>query len=329
MGEYSDYIESYQILGSSQNKEVIDVLIVKLKGLCSKNMARTIQRNFIAKYLKNKNNDYALVAFYGDNRDWKFSFVKMKYNSVKELTSAKRYSFLVGVNEPTNICINQFLKLIMGEKSHSLLELENAFNLNNVTNEFFNEFKELFLELEGSLKDIISKDNYIKEEFENKGISSVDFAKRLLGQILFIYFLQKKMKLEIKDGQMYIENCGCQSKKFMSELFDKKIVHYTNFFNEILEPLFYKTLANEIDNSYYNRFSGKIHFLNSGLFEPLNDYDWVRNKIVLDNCIFERILKTFDKFNFTFDGDEPLEKEVAVSIEMFENIFESLQDIKK
>ena len=32
----------------------------------------------------------------------------------------------------------------------------------------------------------------IKIEFENKKITSSDFSKKLLGQIVFLYFLQKK-----------------------------------------------------------------------------------------------------------------------------------------
>jgi hypothetical protein len=340
--EYEEYIESYQLLGSySQSKDVIDVLVVKLKKASSRDRARTMQRNFIAKYLGNANKNGALVAFYGDDtQDWRFSFVKMEYNLVKdekgtvkpvqELTPAKRYSFLVGVNEPNHTCASQFLKLIREEEINpSLLEIEEAFSIDNVTKEFFNEYKELFLELEESLRDVISKDNHIKEEFDNKGISSVDFAKKLLGQIVFIYFLQKKGWLGVvKDEQGNFKKWGTGSKKFMRTLFDKDIVPYDNYFNDILEPLFYEALATERDNSYYSRFKCKIPFLNGGLFEPLNDYDWAGTEIVLDNTIFDRILKTFDRFNFTVKEDEPLEKEVAVDPEMLGKVFENLLEVK-
>ena len=68
-----------------------------------------MQRNFIAKYLGNAEKDAALVAFYEEGSpDWRFSFVKMEYRLKdkagkvkveKELTPAKRYSFLVAKNE--------------------------------------------------------------------------------------------------------------------------------------------------------------------------------------------------------------------------------------
>src|SRR3989338_3134024 len=80
--EYQDYIESYQLLGSyhDNSKKTVDVLVVKLKKTTSRDRARTMQRNFIAKYLGNAEKDAALVAFYGDDpQDWRFSFVKMEY----------------------------------------------------------------------------------------------------------------------------------------------------------------------------------------------------------------------------------------------------------
>ncbi len=341
--EYQDYVESYKLLGSYKDtsKKVVDVLVVKLKKASSRDRARTMQRNFIAKYLSNTEKDSALVAFYGDDpQDWRFSFVKMEYNLIKdetgkvkiakELTPAKRYSFLVGVNEPNHTCESQFFKLVMEEEINpSLLDIETAFSIDNVTKEFFNEYTKLFLELEDSLQKVIAKDKYVKGEFVDKGISTVDFAKKLLGQIVFIYFLQKKGWLGVvKDEQGRFKKWGTGPKKFLRKLFDKDIVPYDNFFNDILEPLFYEALAIKRDDDYYSRFKCKIPFLNGGLFEPINDYGWTRIKIVLDDAIFDSILSTFDRFNFTVKEDEPLEKEVAVDPEMLGKVFENLLEVK-
>jgi len=339
--EYQDYIESYQLLGSyhDNSKKTVDVLVVKLKKTTSRDRARTMQRNFIAKYLGNSEKDAALVAFYGDDpQDWRFSFVKMEYQLVKdgekvkvskELTPAKRYSFLVGVNEPNHTCRRQFLSLVMEEEvSPSLEEIEKAFSIDNVTKEFFSEYKELFLKLKESLERVLESDKRVKKEFEEKNISSVDFAKKLLGQVVFIYFLQKKGWLGVtKDKSGAFNHWGTGPKNFLRRLFDKEIVHYDNFFNDILEPLFYEALATERDDDYYSRFNCKIPFLNGGLFEPINDYDWAGTAIVLDNAIFENIFSVFDRFNFTVKEDEPLEKEVAVDPEMLGKVFENLLDV--
>ena len=343
--EYLDYIDSYQLLGSyKQNKDVIDVLVVKLKRTSSRDRARTMQRNFVAKYLSNTEKNAALVAFYGDDpQDWRFSFVKMEYKFnkddsgkvkiSKELTPAKRYSFLVGVNEPNHTCRSQFLKLVMEEEVNpTLSDIETAFSIDNVTKEFFTEYKELFLNLEESLRKVIKKDQKVRDEFDKKNISTVDFSKKLLGQIVFIYFLQKKGWL----GVDVDTDWGGGPKNFMRRLFgDKKkglkpLVPYTNFFNEILEPLFYEALATDrgADDHYYRLFKCKIPFLNGGLFEPLNEYNWSSTDITLDNSIFEKILGTFDRFNFTVKEDEPLEKEVAIDPEMLGKVFENLLEVK-
>ncbi len=340
--EYQNYIESYYQLGSYQhNKKTIDVLAVKLKKTSSRDRARTMQRNFIAKYLSNADKDAALVAFYGeDPQDWRFSFVKMEYRlqevepgkvkPVKELTPAKRCSFLVGRNEPNYTCKKQFLKLIMEEKINpSLEEIEQAFSIENVTKEFFQEYKELYLMVKESLEKVIQKNPYVKKEFEEKNISTVDFAKKLLGQIVFIYFLQKKGWLGVtKDEKGRFREWGTGPKNFLRKLYDKQIVDYKNFFNDVLEPLFYEALATERDDDYYSRFNCKIPFLNGGLFEPINDYDWAGTEIVLDNTIFDKILSTFDRFNFTVKEDEPLEKEVAIDPEMLGKVFENLLEVK-
>lgn len=340
--EYNDYIDSYQLLGSyKQGKKILDVLVVKLKKPTSIERARTMQRNFVAKYLGNTEKDAALVAFYEeDSPDWRFSFIKMEYslkegnsgkvNVERELTPAKRYSFLVGKNEPNYTCKKQFLELVMTEETMPLIDdIETAFSIEKVTKDFFNEYKELYIELKESLDKIIENDSHVKKEFEDNDISSIDFCKKLLGQIVFIYFLQKKGWLGVRRLERgEFQPWGSGSKNFLRRLFNKDIVSYDNFFNDILEPLFYEALATQRDDDYYSRFNCKIPFLNGGLFEPINDYDWVATDILLDNAIFQRILDTFDRYNFTIKEDEPLEKEVAIDPEMLGKVFENLLEIK-
>ena len=125
--EYKQYIDSYQNLGNytDNNKKIIDVLVIKLnKESASRDRARTKQRNFVAKHLAKNNKHAALVAFYGDDpEDWRFSFVKLDYHlerdesgkvkPVEELTPAKRYSYLVGVNEPNHTCRNHQISILI------------------------------------------------------------------------------------------------------------------------------------------------------------------------------------------------------------------------
>jgi len=230
------------------SKKSMEILAVKLKKTTSRDRARTMQRNFISSWLSKQGIDAALVAFYGDDEeDWRFSFVKMEYNLVKgadekviiekELTPAKRYSFLVGVNEPNHTCQRQFLELVMEERTNpSISEIEQAFSIEKVTKEFFEKYKELALNLKEAMDKIVSRDSRIRAEFENKGISTIDFSKKLIGQIVFIYFLQKKGWLGVqKKADGTFDEWGTGTKKFLRKLFDGKIVPYDNYFNDMSE----------------------------------------------------------------------------------------------
>jgi len=339
--EFEEYIKSFKKIGEYKNgRNNIEVFAVELKRVSSLERARTMQRNFVAKWLHNEflPKDAGLVAFYGDNpEDWRFSFVKMEYKLgedgkvLKELTPAKRYSFLVGKNEPNHTCKRQFLKLLAEDDiPPTLEELERAFSVENVTKEFFEEYKNRFFELRDSIEKVIEKNPIVRKEFESKNINSVEFSKKLLGQIVFLYFLQKKGWLGVKrDSDGKFNDWGTGPKDFMKKLFNKEIVSYDNFFNDVLEPLFYQALANDrsADNDYYEKLKCKVPFLNGGLFEPIKDYDWTKTDILLDNAVFKDIFSTFDQFNFTIKEDEPLEREVAVDPEMLGKVFENLLDV--
>ena len=347
--DFSDSIKIVERIGQYKdlNQKTIDILIIQLKRESILDRARTKQRNYIAKYLKGSRGgqlkDAALVAFVSPNqKNWRFSFVKMEYKfdeqgKVKEeWTPARRYSFLVGKNESSHTAKSCLLPILQNEESSCLEDLESAFSVEKVTKEFFEKYRELFLKLEESLDKVIKKDRKIESEFKNKKISTVDFSKKLLGQIVFIYFLQKKGWFGVKRKDAW----GYGSKAFMRELFKKEHCRYNNFFNDILEPLFYEALQRERTDDYYSRFDCRIPFLNGGLFDPINSYDWVNTDIFLPNELFSNnkktnegdigdgILDIFDRYNFTVKEDEPLEKEVAVDPEMLGKVFENLLEVK-
>ena len=85
--EYYSYVETVNSLGvyRDSDKHSIEVFAIKLKRTSSRDRARTMQRNLIARYLSQFNRDAALVAFYGDEpEDWRFSFVKMEYELTRD-----------------------------------------------------------------------------------------------------------------------------------------------------------------------------------------------------------------------------------------------------
>lgn len=350
---YDKYINTLERIGKyTDGENNIDILIVNLKKETSIERARTMQRNFIAWYLNGSRGgemkDAALVAFVAPNQeDWRFSLVKMDYKfeekkdgrkKVKEVfTPARRWSFLVGENENSHTAQSRLSSIVCDDEHNpTLKELEDAFNIEKVTKEFFEKYRELFLRVQESLDETVKKDQSIGQDFEVKGIDVVDFGKKLLGQIVFLYFLQKKGWFGVERDADW----GTGPKNFLRELFNSKHSNYKNFFNDILEPLFYEALAREREDNFYSRFDCKIPFLNGGLFDPINNYDWVHTDILLPNDLFSNSYKTkegdegngildiFDRYNFTVKEDEPLEKEVAVDPEMLGKVFENLLEVK-
>ncbi|HEX2897595.1 MAG TPA: N-6 DNA methylase [candidate division Zixibacteria bacterium] len=350
--DFKDYVETLDRIGKYEDKDghKLDVLVVHLKKTTSLERARASQRKFVAKYLKgsrgNELKDAALVAFVSPHEeDWRFSFVKMDYKIdpvkgkvVEEFTPARRYSFLVGENENSHTAQSRLLPILENtDKNPNLSDIENAFGIEKVTKEFFEQYRELYYKVKDALERLISKDKNIRADFEEKGVDIVDFAKKLIGQIVFLYFLQKKGWFGVEKHS----NWGTGPKNFLRHLFDGSITNkYDNFFNDVLEPLFYEALAVEREADYYSKFRCKIPFLNGGLFDPLNNYDWVHTDVLLPNVLFSNnektkqgdtgtgILDVFDRYNFTVKEDEPLEKEVAVDPEMLGKVFENLLEVK-
>ncbi len=216
--KYLNFIKSWERIGVYENDgKRIDILIVELKKDISLYRARSTQRNFVADYLQGKlgtksEKDAALVAFVSpDSEDWRFSLVKMDYRfeetpsgkiKVKEeFTPAKRWSFLVGKNEKSHTAQSRFLPILEDDNwKPSLEDLETAFNVEVVTKEFFQKYRDLFIRTKLELDRIVKQNPNVGDEFRRKNISTVDFAKKLLGQIVFLYFLQKKGWFGVKKG---------------------------------------------------------------------------------------------------------------------------------
>lgn len=347
---FKSFIEEYKIIGSFEDDKTqkIDLLEVYLKRNKSLDRARTAQRNFVADYLKSRNKVAALVAFISkDKIDWRFSLIKLEHSleiknnkvtTKEEITPARRWSFLVGENEGSHTAQSRFVNLIVSNDKPNLEELESAFDIEVVTNEFFEKYKELFLVFKENLDKLISDDENIKNEFISKDIDTVDFAKKTMGQIVFLYFLQKKGWFGVAPNKDW----GDGPKNFLRELFERKSKYGDNFFNDVLEPLFYEALAQDRGkSSIYPKLNNcKMPFLNGGLFEPMNEYSWETTNINIPDEIFSNniltkdgdkgsgILDVFDRYNFTVNENEPLEKEVAVDPEMLGKVFENLLQIR-
>ncbi len=351
--DFKDHISSYKRIGKYTDPvgDALDVLIVQVKTIEKLDRARTALRNFVIKHLSRFDKDFALVAFYSkeDNgADWRFSFVKLEYTTEmkkgkvkvkKEFTPAKRFSFLVGEYEKAYTAQTQLLPLLKNILNNPVIcktkdndgSIEDAFSIEKVTDEFFEQYKELYIKLYEYFQNHTS----LQAELTKSGTDTVRFTKKLLGQIVFLYFLQKKGWMGVPKNETW----GKGNKRFIQSLFNKAEQKEENFFKDKLQFLFYEALAlsREDKNSYYDRFDCRIPFLNGGLFEA--EYDWKNANISIPKELFRNreknkagdigtgILDVFDRYNFTIKEDEPLDKEVAVDPEMLGKVFENMLEI--
>ncbi len=347
---YKQHVKSLEVVAKfNDGKNEIDVLIVTLFKDTSLDKARTMQRNFVARYLSDKQGDAAIVAFTApDAQDWRFSLIKMDLGFKKtntgikveqEFTPAKRWSFLVGKNENSHTAQSQLVGILADdEDAPTLDELEQAFSIETVTNEFFAKYTDLFLRMKESLDVLLEEDPQLKTDFANKDVNTADFAKKTMGQMAFLYFLQKKGWFGVAPDKEW----GTGVKNFLREIFERRNKYGENFFDDVLEPLFYEALAQDRGNdSIYPKLNNcRMPFLNGGLFEPMNGYSWETTHIRLSDELFSNdtktkegdigdgILDVFDRYNFTVNESEPLEQEVAVDPEMLGKVFENLLEIK-
>lgn len=337
---FSEHIKEFYALGRQNN---IAVLAVNLQKNKSVERSRSIQRNFVKFLLEDdiSNVDGAVVAFYSDfaPEKWRLSFVRLDYDFIAgkgaeiKITPAKRYSYLVGENEPCETAKQQLLPIFENDSATVTLDdLENAFSVERVTKEFFDKYAEKFYQV----KDFLENNSDFITESKAHGFNAEQFTKKLLGQIVFLYFLQKKGWLGVEKNSAW----GTGSQNFMRDIFKKNVAAGENFFDDCLEPLFYTALNEDrtFQNDVYSKLNLRIPFLNGGLFEQLDNYDWQKNNFQIPNEIFSNaeekgrdadgILDIFDRYNFTINEDEPTEREVAIDPEMLGKVFENLLDIR-
>jgi adenine-specific DNA-methyltransferase len=183
-----------------------------------------------------------------------------------------------------------------------------AFDVERVTNHFYKEYSALFKHTQ---KTIFENNAGIRAFHDPEKLHT--FTQHLLGRIMFLYFIQKKGWL-------------AGDKRFLTSQYHNALIDECNYYNEVLEPLFFNTL-NERRSGDQSPW-GKIPYLNGGLFE--RDYE-LGTILYLPNDLFDTnqdlgILRFFNSFNFTITEDTPAEQEVAVDPEMLGKVFENMME---
>jgi adenine-specific DNA-methyltransferase len=340
-------IKSIAHLGlfEDDNSKKIGIFEVELDQVSSLNNARVNQRNIIGNQLKIYNYESALCSFYHPNKgEWRLSFITRKLSRdissgkikfLPQLSPARRQSFIAGPNEGTHTAKKQFLPRIQSDNKPSFDDIASIFEIEAVNDDFYDQYEELYLKLTEELEQFMDKDPVIAADFQEKEVSASDFAKKTLGQFVFLYFLQRKgwIKDKVHPDEIFS----------FSKLFDDKKRFGDNFFNDLMEPIFYESLAKKEPNLevYSVLHDYEFPYLNGGLFEPIRGYDWEKTNIVISDTFFKNDNKTkdgdpgdglfdvFDRFNFTVHENDSLDQDLAVDPEMLGKVFEKLLPVKE
>jgi Eco57I restriction-modification methylase/TaqI-like C-terminal specificity domain len=192
-----------------------------------------------------------------------------------------------------------------------------AFNVNTITKRFYDEYREHY----EHARELIQHYNPgIREFYDADKLHA--FTQRLLGRLMFLYFLQRKGWLGGRQ-KFLTEQYHETRRRHADELNDGETFYY---YREVLEPLFFDTLNRKRPDNITQWGNYRIPYLNGGLFDRDRDPDGM---IVLPDALFdpnssEGILAFFNRYNFTIADDTPLEQDVAVDPEMLGKVFENL-----
>jgi len=286
---------------------------------------------------------FMLFHYEDDTRwDWRFTYCRKSGNK-EESTNSKRYTFLLGPGQSCRTATDNFIALYDKRNSLEIKDIENAFNVEALSKEFFGKYKAQYEAFVNYMVDPTNgmRQHFIDTGFDHTGMAADkirdreekpirDYVKKLLGRIVFLHFLQKKGWLGVPASKEWGEG----DRDFMLNIFKNANERQKeNFLDDILEDLFTEGLdRNRSDQGdlYDTKVEGfrncRIPYLNGGLFE----------RDILDKkpshfpaSYFNGLLTMLSQYNFTIDENDPNDAEVGVDPEMLGRIFENLLEDNK
>ena len=174
--------------------------------------------------------------------------------------------------------------------------LWDSFDIQPLNKEFYLEISSFFNELVQHLE---------KEDILDKK-HRPQFVNRLIGRIIFCWFLRKK--------EIISEDIG---------YFDTNGKPAADYYAQKLETLFFKVLNTPLEERGFG-IEGKTPFLNGGLFEEKESDLAGRGELSFPVDYFDRFYSFLNRYNFTTDESTSDFQQVAIDPEMLGRIFENL-----
>jgi hypothetical protein len=255
-----------------------------------------MERPVVSRLLQN--HPYSLFIFSNGSQD-QWHFLSVKYDDdVQKRRLFRRIT--IGSREKLRTASERLDKINLADASNvapnAIQKLhDDAFDVEPVTKEFFQEYGGIFDEVEAAIKGI--------RDAERKHL----FTQRLFNRLMFIAFVQKKGWLKFGANTDYLTALWRAQEQ-------DKTVSDKNFYLDRLKPLFFFGLnggSQETDVANINRggflksLIGEVPCLNGGLFDK--DEDDKNEKIEIpDTAVRDVLIDLFARFNFTVTESTPL-----------------------
>ena len=290
-------------------------------------------RNLIKPYL-GYGFDAALAVF-DDGNNWRLSLI---CNLDDEATNTKRFTYVFGDERALyKTPVSRFFGL--RNDTDKFLSIREAFSVDALSDDFFDEYRKQYAEFVRFLtgKEYVKRGNkWVEQEvgepdaqffssFDGSEKMVRDYVKKMMGRIVFLYFLQSKGWLA---GNLH----------YMHDLFySTSDTVKADFLDKVLEPMFFGLLNTKPEdranaplvNGVGVKFipqADSIPYLNGGLFQQ-EEIDEVDSRFPAN--MFKSLFDFFDSYNFTIDENDPNDAEVGVDPEMLGKIFENLLEDNK
>jgi Alw26I/Eco31I/Esp3I family type II restriction m6 adenine DNA methyltransferase len=324
---YTEFSELLQ-LGSitCEHGEELVVLSCRYNGELTARSSKKKQYEIAKKVMKESLMDAAIFIFYDERGIFRFSFVRRNAildseGKAQKYTPFRRYTYLVDPGKANKT----FKQRLIGLDYSSLDKVQDAFAVEPLNKEFYSKIITSFNSLVGSTeKKKPGAEPMLTLPSDNHNLElKKQFAVRLLGRLIFCWFLMHKKS-----------DAG---KALIPESLLRMDASISDYYHSVLEKLFFETLNKDISERDSKLAEHEdIPFLNGGLFDPLTgdvkDYynpnatAGARSNygLKIEDDWFRDIFTVLSQYNFTIDENSPYDAEVSIDPEMLGSVFENL-----
>lgn len=261
-----------------------------------------------------------LVAFHSEDTDqWRLSFMTAQPTLkdgkvITKLSNPRRYSYLLG---PGSKLATPTKQLVSKGKVVDYEDLSKRFAVEVVNNEFYKEIAKLYDELVGTDK------IHAALRYPSPGEQSHEFAVRLIGRIIFCWFLREKRSA---NGTPLVPE----------EILSRHAADEDNYYHSTLAPLFFEVLNKHLrsrEPKFQEQPYSTIPYLNGGLFNPDADDHYRFDKTLqlsvpglvdVPDTWLHKLFDLLELYNFTVDENTSYDIDLSIDPEMLGRIFENL-----